>query len=138
MTEDITLLKEIIWHNQGITSYGLLAEYIKQGYTYTKHGDKCFDKLIKSLKNEKDIIYTKEKDSFKIYKTCTLPVMLDSIHKRQNCYDCLFCIEAKGKKDEYTCSLNPTLELRLSMTYITDKCPINVMINDINKESGVD
>lgn len=53
--------------------------------------------------------------------------------------DVYFCIEdAEYDRDASSCSLRPTIKTRLSMDYITDKCPINNMIGSLNKDKTED
>lgn len=128
--EMIDELKEIIWGNQNITSYGLLAKYIEKGYKYTNYGEESFENLLSGLKSDSNITYDKDEDKFHLYREYTIKIMLDRESKRQNCYGCGFCI--KEDSETVHCSLNPTLDIRLSMTYITKECPINMMINQEN------
>lgn len=138
----INKLKEIVWNHQGITSYGLMAEYIKSGYEYKHNNSESFDNLVRLLKHDENTIYNEEKDTFKVYKQYNIVAMLESRQIRRNCYNCLFCHEVRSYTDanpeKYICALNPTLEVVLSMDHITDKCPINVMLNSMKKDDNTE
>lgn len=144
MSEYENICKEIIWNNQGISSYGLLEKLITE-HKYKLNNDK-FQRLLCKLRSCEDIRYDKEKDEFYRYRELNIKVM-SKVKKCNNCLECIFRVDAKNApyneinsdlrkqtkllEIKGICALNPILDIGNSRVgYLPSGCPLNKGIKD--------
>lgn len=137
--ELVDIIKDIIWENQGIDSYSILAKLISLGYEYK--GRDAFKKLLSDREILNNVLSTKS-DKYAICRPLEVQLNLVDLHERSTCIKCEFCTKVDSyykvamvmnsnsydNEDKYFCSLDQTLLVVPRMNRKENLCPLNIAI----------